>query len=97
MNKRYYLGLAAIGLILPYSQFVPFLLQNGLDIALIIQEITAYKLSTFAWLDVLVTAIVVIIMIFEEKTRLKNWWIPVTATLLIGPSCGLPLLLYLRE
>ena len=97
MNKNYYLGLTAIGFILPYSQFVPFLLENGFNFSLIVQEITGYRLSTFAWLDVLITAITVIIVIFEEKNRLSQWWLPIAATLIIGPSCGLPLFLYLRE
>ena len=97
MNKNYYLGLAALGLILPYSQFVPFLLENGLNTSVIIQEITMYRLSAFAWLDVLITAITVILMILEEKNRLSNWWIPVTATILVGPSCGLPIFIYLRD
>ena len=97
MKKNYYLGLAVIGLILPYSQFVPFLLENGLNTSLIIQEISGYRLSAFAWLDVLVTAIVVIAVIIEEKNQITQWWLPVTATLLVGPSCGLPLFLYLRD
>ena len=61
MDKRVYLGLAVIGLILPYSQFISFLLENGVNMGLIIEEITAYRLSAFAWLDVVVTAVVVIV------------------------------------
>jgi len=97
MNKTLYLGLSIIGLILPYSQFLPFLLKNGVDVSLIIHEITAYRLSAFAWLDVVVTAITVITVIVQEKDRLNQWWLPVAATLLVGPSCGLPLYLYMHE
>ncbi len=95
MDKRVYLGLAVIGFILPYSQFIPFLLENGVNISLIIHEITAYRLSAFAWLDVVITAVVVILAVFEEK--IDYWWIPVAASLLVGPSCGLPLYLFLRK
>jgi hypothetical protein len=95
MDKRVYLGLAVIGLVLPYSQFIPFLMENGINTGLIIHEITAYRLSAFAWLDVVVTAVVVIVAVFQDK--IEKWWIPVVASLLIGPSCGLPLYLYLRE
>lgn len=95
MDKRVYLGLAAIGLVLPYSQFIPFLMENGVNTSLIINEITAYRLSAFAWLDVVITAVVVIVAVFEEK--IDFWWIPVAASLLVGPSCGLPLYLFLRE
>ena len=95
MDKRVYLGLAVIGLVLPYSQFIPFLLENGVNTSLIIHEITAYRLSSFAWLDVVVTAVVIIVAVFEDK--IERWWIPVAASLLVGPSCGLPLYLFLRE
>jgi hypothetical protein len=97
MDKRVYFGLAVIGLVLPYSQFIVFLMKNGVDLGLIIHEITAYRISTFAWLDVVVTAIVVIVDVMEEKADLKQWWLPVAASLLIGPSCGLPLYLYMRS
>lgn len=97
MDKRVYLGLAIIGLILPYSQFLLFLIENGLDISMIINEITGYRLSAFAWLDIVVTAIVVILNILEEKGKIAQWWLPVAATLIVGPSCGLPLFMYLRE
>ena len=95
MDKRVYLGLAVVGLVLPYSQFIPFLLENGINIGLIIHEITAYRISAFAWLDVVVTAVVVIVAVLQDKV--KHWWIPVVVSLLVGPSCGLPVYLYLRE
>ena len=95
MNKNIYLLLAVIGLVLPYSQFIPFVAENGLDVGLVITEIASSRITAFGWLDVIVTAVTVLVMVFEKKT--KNWWIPVVATLLIGPSCGLPLLMYLRN
>jgi hypothetical protein len=70
MDKRVYLGLATVGLILPYSQFASFRLENGLNISLIFQEIAGNRLSAFAWLDVVVTAIVVVAAILDEKDKL---------------------------
>jgi hypothetical protein len=32
-----------------------------------------------------------------ERGRLGAWWLPAVATLAVGPSLGLPLLLLLRE
>lgn len=95
MSKNIYLALAVLGLILPYSQFVPFILENGLDVGLVINEITSSRISAFGWLDVVVSAIVVVVMVLEDKPT--NWWIPLVATFLVGPSCGLPLFLYLKE
>lgn len=95
MDKRVYLWLAGIGFILPYSQFIIFLLENGVNLSLIIHEITEYRLSAFAWLDVVVTAVVVIVAVFDEK--MERWWLPVAASIFVGPSCGLPIYLFLRE
>jgi hypothetical protein len=97
MNKNIYLGFAVAGLVLPYTQFLGFLLEHGLDTSLVIQQIVVVRLSAFAWLDVLVTAVVVLVIIWEERDEITSWWLPVVATLLVGPSCGLPLYLYLRE
>ena len=97
MNKNIYLGFAVAGLVLPYTQFLSFLLENGLNVSLAVQQIVGVRLSAFAWLDVLVTAVFVLAMTWEERDRITNWWLPVVATLLIGPACGLPLYLYLRE
>jgi TRAP-type uncharacterized transport system fused permease subunit len=95
MEKKYYLGFALVGLILPYSQFIFFLLENGFDTSLIFQQIINYRISSYAWLDVIVTAIVVIIVILEEKERTSNWWLSIIATVIVGPSCGFPLFMYL--
>ncbi|MFH1179697.1 MAG: DUF2834 domain-containing protein [Candidatus Bathyarchaeota archaeon] len=38
-----------------------------------------------------------IAVIREEKDRISHWWRPVVATLIVGPSCGLSLFMYLRE
>ena len=97
MNKNIYLGLAVLGLILPYSQFVPFLLENGLNIGLIINDIVSSRIAAFGWMDVVVTAIIVVVMVFEEKENLPNWWIIVAFTFLVGPSFSLPLYLFLKK
>jgi Kef-type K+ transport system membrane component KefB len=97
MDKRVYLGLAVIGFILPYTQFISFLMEYGFNFSLIVQEITYYRISMFAWFDIVLTAIVVIVMVLEEKRKLRNSWLPIIVTLIIGPSCGLPLYMYIRK
>jgi hypothetical protein len=56
-------------------------------------------MGAFFGLDVLVSAVVVIVFIRREGARRKmgTLWLPIAATCLIGVSCGLPLFLYLRE
>ena len=91
--------MSVLGLLLPFSQFVPWLFEFGLDLPLLLSEASATPISAFAWLDVLVTAMVVIGFIIGDSLRrsLSVLWLPILGTLLVGPSFGLPLYLYLRE
>jgi hypothetical protein len=60
--------------------------------------VTASDVSLFAWADVAVTALAVIALAIAERAHgLPEWWLPFAATLVVGPSAGLPLLLLLRE
>ncbi|MBD3204929.1 DUF2834 domain-containing protein [Candidatus Bathyarchaeota archaeon] len=81
---------------MPYSQLALFLLEDGLNLQLIVDQILNYRISTFAWLDVVISAIVVILMVYDDREKIQLYYIPIIATLLIGPSCGLPLFLYMR-
>ena len=51
--------LEVVGAILPYSVFVPWLLEHGLDFKLLIDQAST-PIAAFAWLDVVVSAIVVL-------------------------------------
>lgn len=98
MLKTVYLLLAILGLILPYSQLIPFLFEHGFDIPLLLQQLFVNRISTFFGLDVIVSAVVVIILAVSEKKTLKRYWyLPIIGTLTVGVSFGLPLLLYMRE
>jgi hypothetical protein len=94
-----YLILCVLGTILPYSALFLFLLEHGLDIPLVLDQLSENYISIFGWLDVIVSAIVVIVFAFAEGQRLKMpyWWVPIIATFTVGVSLGLPLFLYLRE
>ena len=97
MNKIIYFGFSVLGFILPYSQFVPYIIENGINVGLIINEIMSSQIATFGWLDVVISAIVLVFIILEEKERIRYWWLPIIATFTIGVSCGLPLYFYLKE
>ncbi|MBN2335452.1 DUF2834 domain-containing protein [Candidatus Bathyarchaeota archaeon] len=96
---RVYLLLAALGLVLPYSQFMPFLVENGLDIGLMAQQLMANRVSMFFGLDVAVSAVVLVAMILMEgrEAGVERLWVPVLATFTVGVSLGLPLYLYMKE
>ena len=97
--KVVYLALAAIGAVVPYSLFCPWLLEHGLNVRLLLAELFSTPLGAFFGADALISAVTLIAFIRRDGTRrgLRHLWVPITATCLVGVSCGLPLFLYLRE
>lgn len=97
--KKFYLLFCVLGVALPYWQFLPWLMDHGIDPLLFFQEAAELRIGAFAWLDVIVSAIVLLQFIAYEGRQLKmqRLWMPVAGTLLVGVSLGLPLFLLLRE
>jgi hypothetical protein len=97
--KTIYLMLCFAGALLPYWQFVPWVMQNGLSVPIMLRELFAYRSSAFFVMDVLVSAVVLIVFIRVESSRLnvRRRWIPMLAVLTVGVSLGLPMFLYMRE
>src|SRR5579884_4126900 len=95
--RRIYLLLCLAGIVLPYWQFAPWLVQHGLNLRLLIQQLFANRVSGFFALDVVVSALVVFVFAVSERGRLRLWWAPMVAVVTVGVSLALPLVLYLRE
>jgi uncharacterized protein DUF2834 len=78
---------------------VPWLLQHGLNLALLVRELFANRISAFFATDVIVSAIVLIWFIQSEgkRLRVRLLWLPIIGTLIAGVSFGLPLFLFLRQ
>jgi len=97
--RHVYLLLCVAGLVLPYSQFVPWVREHGLDLPLLVRELFANRISAFFGLDVLVSAVAAWIFVGVEGRRLglRARWLPLLAILTVGVSLGLPLFLYLRQ
>ena len=97
--KHVYLSLCVLGLLLPYSQFLPFLREHGLDLRLIGEQLFANRISSFFGFDVIVSSVVLWIFVRVEGRRLamRRRWLPLVALLTVGVSLALPLFLYLRE
>jgi hypothetical protein len=97
--RHLYLICCVLGLVLPCSQFVPWLLEHGLNVALFVRELFANRISAFFAIDVIVSAIVLIwfIQIEGKRLRLRFLWLPMVGTLLVGVSFGFPLFLFLRQ
>jgi len=97
--KNLYLLLCVLGVVLPYWQFLPWLSVHGLDLPLFVQELFANHIGAFFGMDVLVSAIVLMVFARSEAARLRMPapWLPLVAIFVVGVSLGLPLFLYLRE
>jgi hypothetical protein len=98
--RHLYLLFAVVGVVLPYSQLIPWIVEHhALNMPLFIHDLFANRISAFFALDVIVSAIVLILFIQTEGRRLgmRLLWLPIAALLLVGVSLGLPLFLYLRQ
>jgi uncharacterized protein DUF2834 len=97
--KTLYAILAVVGAIIPYSQLLPWVAQNGVDARGFVLELFSTRIGAFFGLDVIISAIALLAFIAWEgrRARMTKLWMPVTVTLLIGVSCGLPLFLFMRE
>ncbi|MBW4662815.1 MAG: DUF2834 domain-containing protein [Chroococcus sp. CMT-3BRIN-NPC107] len=99
MIQTTYLILCIAGTILPYSQFVPFLVKHGLNLQLFFEQLFVNRISNFFAMDLIVSSLVLWAFVFWEGSRLgmKSLWIYVASNLLVGVSLGLPLFLLMRQ
>ena len=99
--KTIYLVLCFLGVALPYWQFIPWVAANGLDMSLFFRQLFANRVGAFFGMDVLVSAVTLMVFARAEGRRLKLGaharWLTLAAVLTVGVSLGLPLFLYLRE
>jgi Terpene cyclase DEP1 len=97
--RHWYLVGCVLGTVLPYSQFVPFVRENGLDLQLFLQQLFANRIGAFFGMDVLVASIVLWVAVLSDRARgrVRHAWLPILGNLVVGVSLGLPLWLYLRE
>jgi hypothetical protein len=97
--KSVYAVLSILGLIVPYYFFIGFLMENGLNLSLIAEQLFANWINACFTVDVIIAAIVILFFIDTDGARreVPFRWIPALGTLAAGPSFGLPCYLYLRE
>ena len=101
--RHLYLFLFVIGTIVPLMQFWPWFRENGLDLRLFFNELFSTRIGAFFGVDVMISAVVLLLFAIVETTRLKMkntaWTLGavVLATLVAGVSSGFPLYLFLRQ
>ena len=95
-RKNVFLILAIIGFIAPYYFFFQV---REFDLAGLFQQVSASKLLSGLAMDLLVSVIVFWFFMITEarKLQMKNVWVYLLATMLVGISFALPLFLYFRE
>ncbi len=97
--RKLYLVLCLAGFALPYSQLIPFLREQGLDLGVFFEQLFSNRIGGFFGWDVIVSSVVLWVFVLTEGRRagVKHLWAPLAANLAVGVSLGLPLFLYLRE
>ncbi|MFQ5664702.1 MAG: DUF2834 domain-containing protein [Terriglobia bacterium] len=97
--KNAYLFLCVLGTALPYSQFIPWVMENGLNVGYFFRQLFANRIGGFFGMDVLVSAGVLFVFVLVEgrQLRMRALWLPIAAAMTVGVSLGLPLFLFLRE
>ena len=97
--KTAYLALCVAGTLIPYTQFLPFVWEHGLDLRLFAQQLFSTRIGAFFGLDVIVSSLVLWMFVLVDGRRdgVRHLWAPIAANLAVGVSLGLPLFLYLRE
>jgi hypothetical protein len=97
--KYVYVVLCILGTALPYYFFAPFVLDHGLNLSLLVQQVFATPGSSFFAVDVIVSSVALWAFIaFEQRRRpVRLWWLCIIANLAVGVSLALPLFLLLRH
>lgn len=80
--KGLYLGLCIVGIVLPYSQLIPFLRENGLDLRLFLEQLFSNRVGSFFGMDVIVSSVVLWVLVVVEGRRagVKHLWAPLRPT-----------------
>ena len=68
--------------------FIPWIGENGFNVTMLLGDARQNRISEFAWLDVLISAVVLIGFIIYEGKRIgvKHMWLPIIGTLIAGVS-----------
>ena len=101
--RHIYSLLFVIGTFVPLTQFWPWFGEHGLDVGLFFRELFSTRIGGFFGLDVMISAVVLMVFATFETMRLKikNGGSVLAAvaiaTFFVGVSSGFPLFLYLRQ
>ena len=98
-RERILLGLTIVGFLVPNTMVAVFLVDNGVDVGGYAEEwfdsLPAAQLAA----DLVIAAVAFLLWAAWEgrRLRMRTWWVPIPASLLVGLCFGLPLFLLMRE
>ncbi len=98
-RERLFWALCVPGAALPLVSLAPWILREGLNLRLLVRDISDSPVGAmFGW-DVVISALVLVAFMLTDRARVRtrHLWLPLAGGLLIGPSFGLPAFLALRE
>ena len=70
--KTIYGLLCVAGVLLPYSLFIPWVQDHGLNVSLLGRELFSNRIGGFFGMDVLVSSVVVIAFMLAERKKEKS-------------------------
>ncbi|HEX2062683.1 MAG TPA: DUF2834 domain-containing protein [Thermoanaerobaculia bacterium] len=95
MMKKLYALLALAGFVLPMSQFALFVRDHGFDLLAFLTLPFANAASSMLTFDLVVSCVVFWTFVYTQRVRQR--WLYVAMTLLVGLSFALPMFLFARE
>ncbi|MEM6988760.1 MAG: DUF2834 domain-containing protein [Pseudomonadota bacterium] len=96
--RGFYALMCVVGTVVPLWAFVPWVMEFGLDVSFFLSGAFVNRVAAFGWLDLIISALVLLAFIWTEGTRLgmRKLWLPTLGTCAVGVSLGLPLFLWMR-
>lgn len=97
--KKLYACAAVLGTLVPYYFLVQFVVQHGLNFGLFFEQWFATTIAQMGAADLFISCFVFWVFAHVEARQLniRQWWLCIPATLLVGLSLSLPLFLFWRE
>jgi hypothetical protein len=96
--RRWYIGLAVVGVVVPYALFTPWMMDNGFPVGVVLELWFANEVTTFFAADLLLTTMVFVVFVLHDSKRLgvRRWYLPLILTFTVGLAFAFPIYLWMR-
>ena len=95
-QKTIYVLLILLGIILPLTGLVPFLIEHGVDMPELIRQMFESHIATFFSWDLIISGVTLLFFMGFDEKRPKLWLIPTLGLFMIGVSFAFPTYALLR-